>query len=40
MAISKEAKEARNKYMKEYRLKNKQKIKEISDRYWEKQGKK
>lgn len=34
------AKEARNKYMREWRAKNKDKVKEIQDRYWENKLKK
>ena len=36
MQISEEAREARNRYYREYRAKNREKIREINRRYWEK----
>lgn len=40
MSTSKEAKDIRNAYMKDYRKKNPKKMKEITERYWEKKAKK
>ena len=34
------AKEARNEYMKQYRQRNKDRIKEINNRYWSKKAEK
>jgi hypothetical protein len=36
--MNSKAKELRNEYMKQYRARNKQKIKEINNRYWEKRA--
>ena len=35
VTLSDEAREARNKYYREYRKKNKAKVKQIQQRYWE-----
>ena len=39
MALSKEARQARNEYMREWRRKNKDKIKKHQENYWEKKAK-
>ena len=36
--LSDEAREARNRYLREYRARNKEKVKEINRRYWEKKA--
>ena len=36
--LSNEAREARNQYLREYRAKNKERIKAINKRYWEKKA--
>lgn len=36
--MDEKAKEARNKYMKEWRAKNKDKVKVIQERYWKKKA--
>lgn len=36
--MDEKAKEARNKYMREWRAKNKDKVKVIQERYWKKKG--
>ena len=38
MDLSKEAREARNKYMREWRRKNKDKVKKYQKDYWERQA--
>lgn len=38
--MEQEAKEARNEYMRNYYKKNKEKIKQIQQRYWENKSKK
>lgn len=37
--MDQEAKKARNKYMKEWRVKNKEKVRAAQERYWEKKSK-
>ncbi|KAJ52198.1 hypothetical protein BD780_003788 [Clostridium tetanomorphum] len=36
--MEQQAKEARNKYMREWRVKNKDKVKEAQERYWRKKA--
>lgn len=38
MELSESAKQARREYKREWRAKNKEKVKEANRRYWEKQG--
>lgn len=38
--LSEDAKNVRNEYMREYRKRNKEKIKKINARYWERKAKK
>lgn len=38
MELSENAKQARREYKREWRAKNKEKVKESNRRYWEKQG--
>lgn len=38
MELSESAKQARREYKREWRAKNKEKVKESNRRYWEKQG--
>lgn len=40
MKLSKEAREARNEYMREWRRKNKDKVKKHQETYWERQAEK
>ena len=39
MALSKEAKEAKNKYFREWRKRNPEKVREYKERYWENRAK-
>jgi hypothetical protein len=38
MEISEQIKKAKNEYMRQWRAKNKDKLKKIQDRYWEKKA--